>query len=104
MSGRSLARCECAVALLVAADGARVNVGQVTAGGAECDFLLDITYGIREEAGLFRSGPQQVIGDSLRTFRPYTGQLAQLLDQMVYGIGGWYGALVQCQSSLLHYG
>jgi len=68
------------VSLLVATDRAWVNVSQVTAGGAERNFLLDIAYGIRQKVGLFRIGPQQVIGYALRTFRSDTGQLTQLLD------------------------
>lgn len=88
-----------AVALLAAAELAGVDVSYVVADGAERYLLLDLPYGVGEEAGLFAGSAQQIVGDALSTLGPDAGQLAQFLDEPVDGISGRYGTLIQCKSS-----
>ena len=61
------------VSLVTTADRAGVGVGDITAGRAQRDFLLDCEYRVGEETGLLPGSAQQVKGQTLGTLGPNTG-------------------------------
>ena len=72
---------ETVVAARVAADAARIIVGQVIALGAVPQLPLDVLNGLGEGQGLIGRAAQEVEGDPLGAPRPDAGQFGQLDHQ-----------------------
>jgi hypothetical protein len=73
------------VATGVTADLALLVGGEVEAPAAEADGLLGLDDGGGQWKRFFRGETQQVEREPLRGLRPDAGQLAQLVDELLYG-------------------
>jgi hypothetical protein len=67
-----------AVAARVGADAARVTLGQVEAGAAVCQLVLDVENGLSQLGGVAPRLAENVKRQSLRAARPDAGQLLKL--------------------------
>jgi hypothetical protein len=75
------------VAPLVSADPAGRSIGQVEAGGAQANPLLDLLDRLGQREGFLVGGAQQVKGQPLGAAPADPGQLGQLGDQALDGWG-----------------
>ncbi len=85
--GSSTTQIDVAVALVAAAERARIGVGDVVADRAVGDALLHLANGVDQPIGLLARRLQDVEREALRALRADAGQALQLLDEAQERIG-----------------
>lgn len=67
--------------------GARVDVGDVIADGAEAEVGLQLADGVGQGLGVLRRGAEDVEGEALGAAGSNAGELAELVDEAAHGLG-----------------
>ena len=93
--GSSTTQMSAAVARLVGAEAAGIDVGDGVAGRAVRDALLHVADGVAEALGVLARGAQDVEREALRALAADTRQFLQLVDEAREGFGLGMGTAVR---------